>query len=301
MGTQVSGRTRSPGEPAAAEDFECEVSSVADRVRSLRADGLTPKQIRVALPEATPWAVNCAINRDATAIAAPPGRRARAKDEDRERARALRLEGMTYRQILQQVAVSKGTLSMWLRDLPSPQPNRAPHTAHMHRVRAERIRIDRARVKAAASAEIGGLSERELFVLGVGLYWAEGAKDKPASAQRWESVRFVNSDPSMIRVFLAWLDLLGVPPRQRRFRVAIHESAVVAEAEEFWRVVTAAPADLFHRSTVKRHNPKTVRRKTGGDYHGCLTVQVLGGGDLYRRIEGWWRGIAVATGGGGRA
>ena len=190
---------------------------------------------------------------------------------------------------------------MWLRDLPSPEPRRAAHTAHMNRVRAERIRIDREAVKAAVAAEIGGLAERELFVLGVGLSWAEGAKDKPASAQRWESVRFVNSDPTMVRVFLGWLDLLGVPPQRRRLRVAIRQSAVVGEAEEYRREVTGAPAVLFHRSTVKRHNPKTVRRRIGDDYHGCPTVQVLGGGDLYRRIEGWWRGIAVAAGGAGRA
>ncbi|MFI6849749.1 hypothetical protein [Kitasatospora sp. NPDC050467] len=33
-------------------------------------------------------------------------------------------------------------------------------------------------------------------------------------------------------------------------------------------------------------------KNTGEGYHGCLVVSVLGGADLYRRIEGWWKGIA---------
>jgi hypothetical protein len=278
---------------AGADGFEREVSSIADRVRALRSEGLTPKEIRAALPEATPWAVNCAINRDATAIAAHPGLRARAKDEDREHARALRLEGKTYDQILKQVRASKASLSLWLRDLPYPDVNRAAKAAHMHRVRAERIEEQRRRTKSEAFEQIGVLTERELMLVGAALYWSEGAKDKPYA--RRESVLFINSDPDMIRVFLAWLRRLGVPLDQCRFRISIHETAVLSEAEEYWRDITGASAELFYRPAIKRHNPKTVRYRTGDDYHGCIAIQVLKCADLYRRFEGWWRGIAAAT------
>jgi len=36
-----------------------------------------------------------------------------------------------------------------------------------------------------------------------------------------------------------------------------------------------------------KHNPRTVRKNTGADYHGCLRVDVLRGASLYRKIEGW--------------
>lgn len=277
----------------ATEDFEREVSSVADRVRALRADGLTPKQIRAALPEATPWAVNCAINRDATAIAAHPGLRARARDEDRERARALRLEGKTYDQILKQVRASRASLSLWLRDLPYPEVDLIAKAAHMNRVRAERIEAQRRRTKSEAFGQIGVLTERELMLVGAALYWSEGAKDKPYD--RRESVVFINSDPDMTRVFLACLYRLDVPLGQCRFRISIHETAVLSEAEEYWRGVTGAWAELFYRPVIKRHNPKTVRYRTGDEYHGCVAIQVLKCADLYRRFEGWWRGIAAAV------
>lgn len=255
------------------------------------------RQIRERLPGASTWVINCAINRDARAQAVNPGLRARAKDADRERARALRLEGQTYRQIRAELGVSKSTLSMWLRDLPHPEPNRAAHAAHMGRARSAKTNALRAKEKAEGFAEVGSISDRELMLLGVALYWAEGTKDKPYS--RREMIDFINSDPGMIRLFLNWLDLVGVDRARRRYRVSIHENADVAAAEDRWRFVIGLPDVEFSAAVLKRHNPKTVRKQTGSDYHGCLNVRVLQSGSLYRRVDGWWRGILAARGAGG--
>ena len=67
----------------------------------------------------------------------------------------------------------------------------------------------------------------------------------------------------------------------------IHETADVAGAERFWQGVTGADPARFLRTTLKRHNPRTVRKNVGADYHGCLIVSVRQSADLYRRIEGW--------------
>ena len=67
----------------------------------------------------------------------------------------------------------------------------------------------------------------------------------------------------------------------------IHESADIPAAERFWLEVTAADPAQFRRSVVKRHNPKTVRKNVGDDYHGCLVVDVLRSAELYQKIEGW--------------
>lgn len=47
------------------------------------------------------------------------------------------------------------------------------------------------------------------------------------------------------------------------------------------------------RATLKKHNPKTVRKNVGESYHGCLVVRVLQCAELYWRIEGWWSGLVV--------
>lgn len=289
-------RSESDPNPSAAAtaEFEAEVASVSDRIRALRASGLTARQIREALPGVSAWAVNCAINRDTRAHAAHPGLRARAKDADRERARALRLEGKTYKEIRAVVNVSSATLSMWLRDLPHPRPDRAAHAAHMRSVRKAKIEVDREQQQSVAFASVGHISDRELMLLGVALYWAEGTKDKPYS--RRENIQFINSDAGMVKLFSQWLDLVGVEEEQRQYRVSIHESADVAAAEEYWRSVIGRPGATFRRATLKRHNPKTVRKQTGDEYHGCLVIQVLGSCGLYRLVDGCWRGILAACG-----
>lgn len=284
-------------DPVSARDFETEVASITHQIRLLRSQGLTARQIREKLPGVSAWVVNCAINRDAKACATNPGLRARAKDADREHARELRLQGRTYKQIQAELGVSKSTLSMWLRDLPHPEPKRAAHAAYMHCVRRGRTNTQRAAEKVVAIAEVGSVSDRELMLLGVALYWAEGAKDKPYS--RRETINFINSDAGMMRLFLRWLDLVGVDHGRRRYRVSIHESADVAAAEEYWRSVIGRVDVEFCRASLKRHNPKTVRKRVGDDYHGCLNVKVLQSSSLYRRVDGWWRGILAAHGAGG--
>lgn len=279
------------------DDFETEVASITDQIRALRSQGLTARQICQRLPGVSAWVVNCAINRDTKARTANPGLRTRAKDADRERARTLRLRGHTYKQIQAELGVSKSTLSMWLRDLPHPEPKRAAHAADMHRVRNTRTNEVRAAQKAEAFAEVGAISNRELILLGVALYWVACAKDKPYSQR--ETVGFIDSDPGTIRLYLRWLDLMGVDHAQRRYRVAIHETADVAAAEEYWRSVIGRPDVEFCRAILKRHNPKTVRKRVGGDYHGCLNVTVLQSSTLCRRVDGWWRGILAAHGSGG--
>lgn len=90
---------------------------------------------------------------------------------------------------------------------------------------------ERTATKQAATAAIGTLCERELFMTGVAPYWAEGAKDKPY--RRTEVLRFINSDPNVIRLFLRRLNLLGATRDRLTVRVSIHETADVAAAEQF--------------------------------------------------------------------
>lgn len=155
--------------------------------------------------------------------------------------------------------------------------------AGLARLRASQDR-ERTATKQAAAAMIGTLADRELFITGVALYWAEGTKDKPHA--RRESVEFVNSDPGMISVFLAWLDLLDVGRERLHCRVMIHETADVDAAERYWADLVGIDRALLGKTILKKHNPATVRKNTGATYRGCLGIKVRQGADLYRRIEG---------------
>ncbi|WP_031053172.1 hypothetical protein [Streptomyces sp. NRRL F-5702] len=263
---------------------------------ALRREGLSVRQIRDRLKVFN----NDMLHRLLQGEPAPEWtKRPRAKDDLREKARELRLQGMTYDQIQVELGCSKSSISLWVRDLPKPEPRYteeerlARMNAGLANLRAGQDR-ERVETKRAARESIGKLSDRELFIAGVTLYWAEGMKDKPYS--RRESLLFINSDPNVIKVYLRWLDLLGVARDRLHIRVSIHESGDAPGAERFWSDVTGVPRTAFMRATLKKHNPKTNRRNTGATYHGCLVIYVTKSAELYRRVEGAWYGIVLGAG-----
>lgn len=223
-----------------------------------------------------------------------------AKQELRARAVELRLEGRSYREISAVVPVSKSTLSLWLRDVPLTDAHRASLARRSEegvRSRAEAIRAGRIRrtelLESSAAAEIGPVTDRELFLLGITAYWCEGSKAKPWQPSR--QVTFTNSDVSLVVLFLRWLELLGHDRSELEYRLSIHESADVGEATATWSEVVGVPAASFKPPSLKRHNPTTVRQNTGESYIGCLIVRVRRSTDLNRRIAGWWQGIAGSS------
>jgi hypothetical protein len=191
-------------------------------------------------------------------------------------------------------AVSKSSISLWVRDVTVPVRPYDPERVALIRERRwgptlRRREAERRATKEAAAGLAGELSDRDLLLLGAVAYWCEGAKDKPY--QRREIVQFTNTDADLIRLMLSCLTLLGVQCEDITFRVAIHETADVVAAEDFWRKAIGVPDPVFARATIKRHNPRTNRRRTADDYHGCLVMQVRGSADIYRRLEGLWHGI----------
>jgi hypothetical protein len=227
-------------------------------------------------------------------------KRPRAQDQLRDLAVRLRRQGRSYREIQAVLGVSKSSLSFWLRDVPLTEEHRIAlaekrQTAIRRRAAAVRA-ASRARDRELANeaaAQIGSLSEQELFVSGVVAYWAEGAKTKPWGKR--ERVELINSDPAMVRLFLRWLDLVGISKDDLTYRIAIHESADTDAALRFWSDVVQAPPDRFLRTTLKRHNPRTVRKNVGHGYHGCLVVSVRRSADLNSRIRGWFDGIVASS------
>ncbi|MEV0442305.1 hypothetical protein AB0I84_15365 [Streptomyces spectabilis] len=270
-------------------------ASLRHRAVTLRRAGLSLRQIADALQVRS----KDLLQRLVEGEPAPEWtKRPRAKDDLRERARELRLKGWTYNQIQAELGCSKSSVSLWVRDLPKPEPRctpeeqRARMNAGLAKLRAEQD-LERVATRQASAEAVGTLSERELFFTGVALYWAEGAKSKPY--RRSEVLQFINSDPNVIRLFLRWLKLLGVKSDRLTLRVSIHESANVPGAEAFWADVVGVDTSAFSRATLKKHNARTVRKNTGDTYHGCLVIYVRQSAELYRRMEGAWYGI-VGTG-----
>jgi transposase len=235
-------------------------------------------------------------------------KRPNAKDDQREMARKLRREAHSVPEIAAELGVAKSTAYQWVRDIPLNAEMRrvlfarehasdAEHAKMMAEARWAEYRQERDRRRAAVSASaaesIRALTAEDIVRLGALIYWCEGTKAKPW--KRNPRVTFINSDVGLIKLFLAFLHVVGVESDRIDFRVAIHESADPEAAVVWWAKQVGADPTAFLRTTLKRHNPKTPRRNTGANYHGCLVVTVRRGQELYDRIEGWTAGVVRAA------
>ncbi len=232
--------TESPGRYA---DFE----TLREQALTLRREGLSRRQIRDRLHVHN----NDILNRLLEGEPPPEWtKRPNAKDDLRARARELRLAGMTYDAIQLELGCSKSSISLWVRDLPKPARSARPPSRRSSRrtsagsTSARFGRPSDGGPRRRRSNEIGTLTDRELFLLGVGLYWSEGAKSKPY--RRQESVTFINSDADMIRVYLAWLDPAGRqagPPALPRHASTSPPTSAGAERllGRQWRASTRPP------------------------------------------------------------
>ncbi|MER7330358.1 MULTISPECIES: hypothetical protein [unclassified Micromonospora] len=81
---------------------------------------------------------------------------------------------------------------------------------------------DAARAEAVAkvAAWVKQRRRRELILVGAAIYWCEGGKAKPWRPNDCR-VKFVNSDPVLVLLFLRFVEALGVGPAALRFRVSI--------------------------------------------------------------------------------
>ncbi|MFI7250462.1 resolvase [Micromonospora chalcea] len=221
------------------------------------------------------------------------------KPELHAQALALRRAGCPVGEIAARLDVSKSTAYLWTRHLPLD-----PALVRRRRQAAQRARSDaqwgahraardaaRAEAVAASAEWVRGLGLRELLLIGAAIYWCEGGKAKPWRPHDCR-IKFVNSDPMLVALFLRFLDAVEVPPEDRRFRVSIHETADDAAAVRWWAARVGVPADRFQATTIKRHRPLTTRKNVGTDYRGCLTIHVVGGSRLYWRIEGIMKGMS---------
>ena len=221
------------------------------------------------------------------------------KDDERIEAIKLRKQGLSYNEILNNVRVSKSTLSLWLRDIGLAKQQRQKLTekkllaAHRggEKKHIKRLLLTQ-KIQEAAINEVKFLSKRDLWLIGTILYWAEGTKEK-----EWAvgvGACFSNSDPLMIKLFLKWLaDVCKIDKNRIQFSIFIHENNKyrLEKVKEFWSGATGFEITDFDTVYYKKHNPKTKRRNIGNNYYGVLKINVRASSVLNRMIAGWIKGV----------
>ena len=201
-------------------------------------------------------------------------RRPNAKDHLRVKARELRQQGLAYNQIAAELGVSKSSVSLWVRDLPRPEGlsyeecrRRVAEGVRRYWAAERPVReAQREAARAAATAEIGSLSQRELLIAGAIAYWCEGAKNKPYN--RHDRVTFINSGPALIYSSCGSSmrqALTGTGPQPRPHpRDRRHDGADASGRSDGRRPGTVPQIGS------QAAQPADVRRNAGAEYRRCL-------------------------------
>ncbi len=107
------------------------------------------------------------------------------KSAEKERAIRLRKEGKTYSEIMAEISIAKSTLAEWLKSvqLAKPQKQRLTKKRKEAALRGaesrRKTRLTEVKgLEVKGVADIDQISNRELWLIGIALYWAEGSKQK---------------------------------------------------------------------------------------------------------------------------
>lgn len=106
------------------------------------------------------------------------------------------------------------------------------------------IRFERLPQSFQIKSRLSG-AERELFVAGIMLYWAEGAK-------RGTGVDFANSDSDMIKIFLRFLrQILQVDRKRLRVYLYRYANQDINTLKHYWGKITRIPIAQFTRPYIR--------------------------------------------------
>ena len=220
-----------------------------------------------------------------------------AKSALRLQAREMRKDGLGIKTIAYKLGVSSSTASIWCRDIELSKQQihilekrmhdpsygrRLMYTQMQRKEKEDKI----AQLFTSGIQNIGKLSEKELFVVGIGLYWAEGFKKDSL-------VGFSNSDPEMIKLFLRWLqECCDISIDRIKVRLGVNETYThkTKEIEEYWSKKLHLSMKHFQKPYIQKVQWKKQYDKPN-EYHGVLRVRVSKSIDLLRKILGWIEGV----------
>jgi len=200
----------------------------------------------------------------------------RGKVDEQERARELRAQAWTLREIADELGVAKSSVSLWVRDVEfDPDSRRSARTGRRprgadHPLRRRKLQqIEDLRVEGVR--RVGGLSDRDLLLAGLGLYAGDGLKGD-------KSVGFANSDPRMVRLFCRWLrHFFDVDESRLRVSLYLHQGLDLARAQHHWSELTGVPISQFLKPYRAVPDPSIRRNKHEfGCAHvtyNCVTTQ----------------------------
>lgn len=209
------------------------------------------------------------------------------------KARELRKRGFSVKEIRRNLGVSLSSVSIWVRDIKLNDRQlrklylnkktgnlKGSIVAAQNKIR-QRESITR-KLKEEGSREIGNLTKRDRFIIGISIYAGEGGKTD-------RDISFVNSDPKLIKFMMGWFkDFCDVPVSKFRGSLYIHDDLDEPKAKKFWSKLTGISIKQFTKSYIAKNNTKRLRNAK--HENGIFRIKICNA-NLHRKIMGWVDGI----------
>ncbi len=223
-----------------------------------------------------------------------------AKAKERLRAKKLRKSGKSIKDIAKILGISTSSASLWCRDiiLTQKQIDRLKQKAtdpyygkrgSYIKKRIEETNKKIARLKKEGVKSIGKLTKREIFLIGVALYWGEGFKKD-------HQLGLATSDTGIAKFYIYWLEkCFNISANDLIVRVTsnISYKDSIKSLEKYW----AAQLNLAYGQFSKPYFQKTVWKKqyeNKDQYHGVIRIKVRRSINFLRKMYGYIEGINLS-------
>ncbi len=224
---------------------------------------------------------------------------------NRAQAIQLRQKGYSYTEIHERLGVPTSTLSSWLSQVTLSASAKKRLAARVRQgvvnglIKRNKLQTARARERAGsirtiARNEIRSYSKDELRLIGASLYWAEGHK-KPTVVRGVErthhQISFANADPSMIRLFIAFLSTcLGVAITEIHIHVRVFTRQQQRSAVRWWSETLGVPKSCFDKPSIVVSGASSGKRPKNRLPYGTIQVKVYST-EKFHRLMGWIEGM----------
>ena len=197
-------------------------------------------------------------------------RRDMKKQQLFDKAVKLRQQGKSYKEIRAELSIAKSTAHKWLRDVPistdaiqrllnAQRIGGAKGILSIHSKIAERNKIITENAKKQISAF--QIDKNFSTIICSMLYWAEGAKKC--------GLKFMNSDPGMVSVFLKLLRIaFPIDENKLSATLHLHEYHDRDKQIAYWSNITGIKSEK-----IKIYLKKNTGLNKRPGYPGCINIQ----------------------------
>ena len=211
----------------------------------------------------------------------------------KERAIKMRMDGFSLNDISKLLNKNKSTIGYWCRDIKLSRralnrlisngkyKHQKSITKYYENKKKARLKHKK-KLEKLGYKEVQNINRRDLFMVGISLYWGEGYKKGN------NELGFTNSDPEMIKIIIKFFkEIYAVKPKDFILRISINEIHRDRDKEliKYWSKITKISQNQFTKTSfIKIKNKKIYSNEK--NYYGTLRIKARNGAEIREKILG---------------